>query len=120
MTFAVSEYYLLELILQEFKTTAKDDVDYSLFIKSNQMSQKLDWLFEDAALDIIKFWSIFKDENANVRSAYELGMQISVNIKQIREFTKSLEEKELIKDYNKYYYYAMFYQNLLSDKQQYS
>lgn len=52
---------------------------------------------------------MFKDENANVRKAYELGMQISGNIRQIREYTKTLEEKELIKDYNKYYYYAMFY-----------
>jgi uncharacterized protein with HEPN domain len=55
-----------------------------------------------------------------VRRAYELGMQISQNIKTIREYTKTLEEKELIKDYNKYYYYAMFYQNLLNDKQQYN
>jgi hypothetical protein len=55
-----------------------------------------------------------------VRRAYELGMQISENIKMIREYTKTLEEKELIKDYNKYYYYAMFYQNLLNDKQQYN
>jgi hypothetical protein len=51
-----------------------------------------------------------------VRRAYELGMEISQNIKTIREYTKTLEEKELIKDYNKYYYYAMFYQNLLNDK----
>ena len=117
MTFAVSEYYLLELILQEFKKNTKEDIDYSMFIKSNQMSQRLDWLFEDAALDIIQFWSLFKDENANVKKAYELGMQISGNIRQIREYTRTLEEKELIKDYNKYYYYAMFYQNLLNDKQ---
>jgi hypothetical protein len=53
MTFAVSEYYLLELILMEFKKNTKEDIDYSFFIKSNQMSQRLDWLFEDAALDII-------------------------------------------------------------------
>ena len=26
----------------------------------------------------------------------------------------------MIKDYNKYYYYAMFYQNLLNDKQNYN
>ncbi len=117
MTFAVSEYYLLELILQEFKKNTKEDIDYSIFIKSNQMSQRLDWLFEDAATDIIQFWSLFKDENANVKKAYELGMQISANIRQIREDTKTLQEKELIKDYNKYYYYAMFYQNLLNDKQ---
>jgi hypothetical protein len=38
------------------------------------MSQKLDWLFEDAAGDIIKFWSIFKDENSKVQRAYELGL----------------------------------------------
>jgi PAS domain S-box-containing protein len=83
------------------------------------MGQKLDWLFEDAALDIINFWQIFKDENANVEKAYVLGMNISANVKQIREYTKTLEERELIKDYNKYYYYAMFYQNLLNDKQSY-
>jgi len=53
MTFAVSEYYLLEMIMQEFKKNTKEDIDYSMFIKSNQMSQKLDWLFEDAATDII-------------------------------------------------------------------
>jgi hypothetical protein len=35
MTFAVSEYYLLELILQDFKRSNKDEVDYSSFIKSN-------------------------------------------------------------------------------------
>ena len=81
MTFSVREYYLLELILMEFKKNSKEDIDYSLFIKSNQMSQQLDWLFEDAATDIIQFWSLFKDENANVRKAYELGMQISGNIR---------------------------------------
>jgi len=53
MTFSVSEYYLLELILTEFKRNTKEEIDYSSFIKSNQMSQKLDWLFEDAASDII-------------------------------------------------------------------
>jgi len=84
------------------------------------MSQRLDWLFEDTATDIIQFWTIFKDENANVKKAYDLGMQISTNIRQIRDYTRTLEEKELIKDYNKYYYYAMFYQNLLNDKQQYN
>ena len=84
------------------------------------MSQRLDWLFEEAAGDIVQFWSVFKDENANVRRAYDLGMTISDNIKLIREYTQILEEKELIKDYNKYYYYAMFYQNLLNDKQQYN
>ena len=26
----------------------------------------------------------------------------------------------MIKDYNKYYYYAMFYQNILNDKQNYN
>jgi hypothetical protein len=35
MTFAVSEYYLLELVLQEFKKNTKEDIDYSSFIKSN-------------------------------------------------------------------------------------
>lgn len=70
MTFAVSEYYILELILTEFKRNTKNEVDYTSFIKSNQMSQRLDWLFEDAAGDIVQFWSVFKDENANVRRAY--------------------------------------------------
>jgi hypothetical protein len=53
MSFAVSEYYLLELILADFKRNGKDEIDYSTFIKSNQMSQRLDWLFEDAATDIM-------------------------------------------------------------------
>ena len=119
MTFAVSEYYMLEIILADFKKNTKDEVDYQSFIKSNQMSQKLDWLFEDSAQDIIQFWTIFKDDNANVQRAYTLAMQISTNIQQIREYTKTLEQQELIKDYNKYYYYAMFYQNLLNDKQSY-
>ena len=87
MSFAVSEYYLLELILEDFKRNTKDEIDYAAFIKSNQMSQRLDWLFEDAAADIVQFWSVFKDENANVRRAYELGMEISHNIKTIREYT---------------------------------
>jgi hypothetical protein len=56
MTFAVSEYYILELILTEFKRNTKNEVDYTSFIKSNQMSQRLDWLFEDAASDIVQFW----------------------------------------------------------------
>lgn len=38
MTFAVSEYYLLEMILSEFKRNTKDEIDYTSFIKSNQMS----------------------------------------------------------------------------------
>ena len=41
-------------------------------------------------------------------------------MKQIFEYTKMLEERDLIKDYNKYYYYAMFYQNLLSDRLSYN
>jgi hypothetical protein len=53
MTFAVSEYYLLEMISSDFNKNMKDEIDYQTFIKSNQMSQKLDWLFEDSALDII-------------------------------------------------------------------
>ena len=47
-------------------------------------------------------------------------MNISKNIAVIRDYTTQLEEKQLIKDYNKYYYYAMFYQNLLNDKQAYN
>jgi hypothetical protein len=35
MTFAVSEYYLLELILNEFKRNTKDEIDYTAFIKSS-------------------------------------------------------------------------------------
>jgi hypothetical protein len=37
MTFAVSEYYLLEMILNEFKRNTKDEIDYGTFIKNNQM-----------------------------------------------------------------------------------
>ena len=47
-------------------------------------------------------------------------MNISKNISMIRDYTNQLEEKQLIKDYNKYYYYAMFYQNLLNDRQAYN
>ena len=47
-------------------------------------------------------------------------MNISKNISVIRDYTTQLEEKQLIKDYNKYYYYAMFYQNLLNDRQAYN
>jgi hypothetical protein len=35
MQFAVSEYYLLEMIITEFKRNTKDEIDYSSFIMSN-------------------------------------------------------------------------------------
>jgi hypothetical protein len=44
-----------------------------------------------------------------VQRAYHMAMVISKNIATIRDYTQQLEEKQLIKDYNKYYYYAMFY-----------
>ncbi|CDW78804.1 pas domain s-box family protein [Stylonychia lemnae] len=121
LQFSVTEFYLLELILSEFKVTnSKEELNYSDFIERNQMQQNLDWLFEDTSSDIINFWKIFKEEQANVQKAYVMGLQISQNISQIRDFTKKLEESQMIKDYNKYYYYAMFYQNLLNDKQNYN
>lgn len=49
MTFSVTEYYLLEMIMNEFKNHTKEEIDYSIFIESNQMQQKLDWLFDDAS-----------------------------------------------------------------------
>eukprot|EP00347_Sterkiella_histriomuscorum_P015474 403356890 len=121
MQFSITEFYLLELILQEFKiTSSKEEVNYSNFIESNQMQQNLDWLFEEAAGDIMQFWKILKEEQANVQRAYVLGLSISKKISQIKNYTKILEESQLIKDYNKYYYYAMFYQNILNDKQNYN
>lgn len=51
------------------------------------MQQRLDWLFEDASLDIIQFWRLFKEEQANVEKAYHLAMVISKNIAMIREYT---------------------------------
>ena len=47
-------------------------------------------------------------------------MNISKNISVIKDYTTILEEKQLIKDSEKYLYYAMFYQNLLNDKQSYN
>ncbi len=73
------------------------------------MQQRLDWLFEDTSHEIIQFWRLFKEEQANVQRSYHLAMNISKNISLIRDYTNQLEEKQLIKDYNKYYYYAMFY-----------
>ena len=84
------------------------------------MQQKLDWLFEDSTIDILHFWNIFKEERANVEKAYTLAMKISTNIAVIRDYTIRLEEQQMIKDYNKYYYYAMFYMNMLNDKQSYN
>lgn len=43
-------------------------------------------------------------------------MNISKNVSLIRDYTSILEERQLIKDPNKYFYYAMFYQNLLNDR----
>jgi len=120
MTFSVTEYYLLELIMNEFKNHTKEEIDYTSFIESSQMQQKLDWLFEDASADIIYFWRLFKEEQTNVEKAYLIAMNISKNIATIRDYTQQLEDKQLIKDYNKYYYYAMFYQNILNDKQSYN
>lgn len=120
MIFSVTEYYLLELIMSHFKHNTKDEIDYQAFIESSQMQQRLDWLFEDTSHEIIQFWRLFKEEQANVQRSYHLAMNISKNISLIRDYTNQLEEKQLIKDYNKYYYYAMFYQNLLNDKQAYN
>lgn len=66
LTFSVSEYYLLEMIMNDFKHHTKDEIDYNSFITSSQMQQKLDWLFDDASQDIIQFWRLFKEEQANV------------------------------------------------------
>jgi hypothetical protein len=53
MTFSVTEYYLLEMIMHNFKHNTKDEIDYQSFIESSQMQQRLDWLFEDASHEII-------------------------------------------------------------------
>ena len=37
MTFSVTEYYLLELIMNHFKHNTKDEIDYQAFIESSQM-----------------------------------------------------------------------------------
>ena len=37
MTFSVSEFYLLEQILNEFNKSSKDQINYGTFIESNQM-----------------------------------------------------------------------------------
>lgn len=84
-------------------------MDYSAFIETSQMQQRLDWLFEDTSLDIVSFWRLFMEDQANVMTAYHLAITISKNIMTIREYTNQLEERAMIKDLNKYYYYAMFY-----------
>lgn len=62
LSFSVTEYYLLELIMNNFKHHTKDEIDYRSFIESSQMQQRLDWLFEDASQEIIQFWRLFKEE----------------------------------------------------------
>jgi hypothetical protein len=37
MTFSVTEFYLLELIMNHFKNNTKDEIDYQTFIESSQM-----------------------------------------------------------------------------------
>ena len=71
-------------------------------------------------MDILQFWTVFKEDHTNVQRAYTLALSISGSIREIREYTRQLEEKQLIKDYNKYYYYAMFYLNILNDRQCYN
>ena len=75
------------MIMIDFKLHTKDEIDYTKFIDSSQMQQRLDWLFEDASNDIVQFWRLFKEEQANVMRAYQLGMTISKNIALIREYT---------------------------------
>lgn len=53
MTFSVTEFYLLEMILNDFKHHTKDEIDYSAFIESSQMQQRLDWLYDDASQEIV-------------------------------------------------------------------
>jgi len=87
MIFSVTEYYLLELIMSHFKHNTKDEIDYQAFIESSQMQQRLDWLFEDTSHEIIQFWRLFKEEQANVQRSYHLAMNISKNISLIRDYT---------------------------------
>jgi PAS domain S-box-containing protein len=35
MTFSVTEYYMLELIMNEFRNHTKEEIDYSSFIESS-------------------------------------------------------------------------------------
>ena len=35
MTFSVTEYYLLEMIMNDFKHHTKDEIDYTSFIESS-------------------------------------------------------------------------------------
>lgn len=70
MAFSLTEYYLLELILNEFKHHTKDEINYSVFIEQSQKQQRLDWLCEETSHNIISFWRIFKEDQANVKIAY--------------------------------------------------
>lgn len=87
MTFSVTEYYLLELIMNHFKHSTKDEINYQQFIDVSQMQQRLDWLFEDSSQEIVQFWRLFKEEQANVQRSYHLAMNISKNIAMIRDYT---------------------------------
>lgn len=60
--------------MNNFKKSTQGEINYEKFIESNQMIQELDWLFEEATEDILNFWSIFKDERANVSKAYTLAL----------------------------------------------
>jgi hypothetical protein len=51
------------------------------------MQQRLDWLFEDSSQEIVQFWRLFKEEQANVQRSYHLAMNISKNIAMIRDYT---------------------------------
>ena len=77
MTFSVTEYYLLELIMNHLKHNTKDEINYEQFIDVSQMQQRLDWLFEDCSQEIVQFWRLFKEEQANVQRSYHLAMNIS-------------------------------------------
>lgn len=71
----MTEYFLVEQLLREFKLqSAKEEVNYTLFIEGNQMQQNLDFLFEGTATDVIEFWRLFQEERTNVQKAYVLGL----------------------------------------------
>ena len=64
LLFIVNECYLIEKIVQDLNNTQGEDgskIDYNTFVEGNHMQIQTEKLIEKTTLDLIMFWSQWKD-----------------------------------------------------------
>ncbi len=115
--FIVNECYIVEKIQKGMNQgTGEGVVDYGTFVEGNHIQIQTEKLIEKTTLDIIMFWSWWKDTSElPVSKNYLLGIELTRNIEKIKRKYNELESKKLLTDYSKHLMYASFFKHMMSD-----